>query len=128
MQIQRHSDTEMVITREIVQETVTDIVSKDDIINRIEYVREAIASTEKVLSERLQAFQKEAEELQIILNKMNLEGVKTRYEIDEQERMTLEKERIQKEIDGSQTAQPTDAEIDAAIDVITAPGKKAGSI
>lgn len=99
IQIVKHSDTEVVVTRQVPQQEISQIQSKTDVINRIEYIKTAKKDTEKILAERLQAFDKEIEELQIILNRMDADGIKTDYEVAEEARIAEEKRlKIEQEI------------------------------
>ena len=92
IQIEKHSDTQVVITRQVPQQTTSDISSKTEVIARIEYVKNSKKDTEQILAERIQSFDKEIEELQIILNKMDAEGIKTDYEVAEEIRIQAEAE------------------------------------
>ena len=94
--VEKYSDTEVKITKPTPVEVVDDIRSKTDTMARIEFVKQSKSDTEKILAERIQSFDKEIEELQIILNQMDIAGIKTDYELSEEKR--VESESVAKEV------------------------------
>lgn len=79
--VEKVSDTEVKITQPVPTQSVGDVRSKTEIINRISWLDGEIANAQAILADRIATFQGEKDQLNVILTQADAQGVKTDEEV-----------------------------------------------